>query len=342
MKVVIAAGGTGGHIYPGIAVAEELKARDPKTEILFIGSYEGLERELVQREGFEIKLIPARALLRKISYKSLSAPFIGLWGFLKALSILRSFNPNVVVVTGGYVSFPVIAAAKCLRIPVLLHEENVLPGFTNRFWAPWVKAVTLSFEESQKYLRGTVTGNPVRKRILSARRRTSSRPTLLVLGGSQGALSLNRAILDQINELQAFEIVHVVGERDYKKLPLPHFPFYHSVPYMYNIEEGLAAADLVVSRAGATAISEILAVGRPSILIPFPYSAERHQDLNARAVRDAGAAVVLADAELDKLGSIIKNLMKDKKKLEQMGSAAQKLARPQAAARIVDLIYAIS
>jgi len=236
VRIVICAGGTGGHIYPGIAIAEEIRSRDPKAQILFIGSREGLEEDLVKREGFEIKLISARGLLRKISYRALSAPFVSLRGFFQSLSILRSFKPQMVVVTGGYVSFPVIAAAKVLNLPVLLHEQNVLPGFTTRFWSRFVKILTVSFPETQKYLRGTVTGNPVRQRILKLHRRSAERPTVLVLGGSQGARSINHALLSQIMELKAFRVLHIMGERDYKIFNPPAYPFYQSFPYMYNME----------------------------------------------------------------------------------------------------------
>ena len=342
MRIIICAGGTGGHIYPGIAIAEEIRSRDPNGQIAFIGSREGLEGELIKREGFEIKLISARGLLRKLSYKAISAPFVSLLGFFQSLSILNTFKPQIVVVTGGYVSFPVIAAAKVLNLPILFHEQNVLPGFTARFWSRFVKILTISFPETQKYLNGTVTGNPVRQRILKIHRRSAERPTVLVLGGSQGARSLNRAVLSQITEFKDLRVIHVIGERDYKILNPPAYPFYQSLPYMYNIEEGLAVADLVVSRAGATAISEILAVGLPSILIPFPYSAEGHQDLNAQVLKTAGAAIILPDSELDKLAVTINSLLKDKARLENMGAAARKLARRDAASKIVDLIYAIS
>jgi UDP-N-acetylglucosamine--N-acetylmuramyl-(pentapeptide) pyrophosphoryl-undecaprenol N-acetylglucosamine transferase len=342
MRVIICAGGTGGHIYPGIAIAEEIRSRDPNGQIAFIGSREGLEGELIKREGFEIKLISARGLLRKLSYKAISAPFVSLLGFFQSLSILNTFKPQMVVVTGGYVSFPVIAAAKVLNLPILLHEQNVLPGFTTRFWSSFVKILTVSFPETQKYLNGTVTGNPVRQRILKLRRKSAERPTVLVLGGSQGARSVNSALISQIEKLKEYQVIHITGERDYKILKLPAYPFYQPLPYMYNIEEGLAVADLVVSRAGATAISEILAVGLPSILIPFPYSAEGHQDLNAQVLQTAGAATILADSELNKLADTISNLVKDKARLQDMGAAARKLARRDAAGKIVDLIYAIS
>ena len=346
MKIVIAAGGTGGHIYPGIAIAEELKARDPKGEIAFIGSREGLEADLIPREGYKIELIHARALLRKISYKAISAPFVTLRGFFEAVSILRRIKPDLVLVTGGYVSFPVLAAAKLLGIKTLLSEQNVLPGMTNRFWSRFVDILAISFPETNKYLKGTVTGNPVRKRILDLKKHKEPRPTVVILGGSQGARSINNALIDQLPKLHQIGIIHIIGQRDHEqilsRIDRPRFPFYEPQAYLYNIEAALSRTDLIVSRAGATAIAEILALSLPSILVPFPYSAEGHQDLNAEVIGKAGAGVVLKDQELGKLGDIILELLGKPEQLRQMAQAARKLARPEAASKIADLIYAIN
>jgi UDP-N-acetylglucosamine--N-acetylmuramyl-(pentapeptide) pyrophosphoryl-undecaprenol N-acetylglucosamine transferase len=346
MKIAIAAGGTGGHIYPGIAIAEELRAIDPENELLFIGSYEGLEGNIVKHEGFEIKLIHARALLRKISYKAISAPFMTIIAFFEAIYILLSFKPEMLVVTGGYVSFPVICAAVILRIPFLLHEENVLPGITNRIWHRFARVVTLSFEETLEYMDGTVTGNPVRKRILSAKRKTSEKKTVAIIGGSQGAKSINKAVVSQLKNLEDYKIFHIIGNRDYDKITefveYANYPFYHPLSYVNNIEEVLAQSDLVVSRAGATAISEILALGLPSILVPFPYSAEGHQNLNADVLVNAGAAHVLPDSKLKKLSSEISSILSNEDELKNMREAAAKIVKKGAAREIVKLIYDLS
>jgi UDP-N-acetylglucosamine--N-acetylmuramyl-(pentapeptide) pyrophosphoryl-undecaprenol N-acetylglucosamine transferase len=346
MKVVIAAGGSGGHIYPGIAMAEELKARDPGNQVIFIGGRGGLEEELIKKEGFEIKTIAARGLLRKLSYKAISAPFVELKGFFDALSFLRKFRPAGVIVTGGYVSFPVIAAAKLLRIPVLLHEQNTLPGFTNRFWSSLVDVVTLSFEITQKYIKGTVTGNPVRRRLREAKRKSHDKKTLLIWGGSQGARSINCAIISDLDKLAKWEVIHVTGERDFEmvsdRVDRTTYPFYRIFPYVYNVEDILAQADLVVSRAGATAIFEMLALGLPAILIPFPYSAEGHQDLNAKVISDSGAAMVLDQKNIDKLPQLIEQLMSSDSKLGEMSRNTKKIFKPEAAGKIVDLLYAVA
>jgi UDP-N-acetylglucosamine--N-acetylmuramyl-(pentapeptide) pyrophosphoryl-undecaprenol N-acetylglucosamine transferase len=344
MKVIIVAGGTGGHIYPGIAVAEEIKRRNRSNELLFVGSREGLEGKLVRQEGFQIELIRARGLLRKFSYKAISAPFVSCLGFFDALRIMDSFKPDRLISMGGYVSLPVVLAARLKRIPVLLHEQNSIPGIVNRLCSRLARWITLSFKETQKYLKGRVTGNPVRKRILDAKRSKAIRPTLLIMGGSQGALSINTAIPDLLDKFKGLnlDILHITGERDFDQIKnirdFSPYPFYHLRRYMYNIEEGLALADLVVSRAGATAISEILALGIPSILIPFPYSAEGHQEANAKILKEQGAAELLDNRNLSLLPELVESIIGDPKRSEAMSRAAAGLAKRDAAKRIVDLI----
>ena len=348
MKIAIVSGGTGGHIYPGIAVAEEIKRTDPAAEIFFLGSREGLESDLVPQAGYRIELIRARALLRKLSYKALSAPFVSLIGFFQALKVLRQLRPQAVLSTGGYASLPVVLAAKILGLPIYLHEQNVLPGFTNRLCARWAREVFLSFAASRQYLRGTVTGNPVRRAIIAADREAARRQfgyvpgdrVVLVMGGSQGARSLNLAVVAALPKIAGpVKIIHVVGRRDAalvaQTLAGARYPFYHEVDYLYNISETLAAADLVISRAGATAIAEFTCRGLPMVLVPFPYSAEGHQDLNARAVAEAGAGRVVADQEFtaDKFAELAAGRGLD---LAQMGAAAKRLGRPDAAAKIVE------
>ncbi|OGC11277.1 undecaprenyldiphospho-muramoylpentapeptide beta-N-acetylglucosaminyltransferase [candidate division WOR-1 bacterium RIFOXYA12_FULL_52_29] len=343
MKIVIVSGGTGGHIYPGIAVARELI---PENKVLFIGSEEGLEKGLIAKAGFPIKLIKSRALLRKLSYKALSAPFISLIGFFQALAYLVRERPNVLLSTGGYASLPVVLAAKFLSIPIYLHEQNVLPGVTNRLFARWAKKVFLSFDRSREYLpQGIVTGNPVRGEIALADREASRAlfgcepgdKMVLVVGGSQGARSVNQAVIAALPLIkEGIKIVHIIGSRDFPLLKRSEYPFYKPVEYMYNIAEAIAAADLVVSRAGATAIAEFLVRGLPMVLVPFPYSAEGHQDLNARVVEEAGAGVLVKNGELtpEKFASLVN----DSLDLKQMKEACRRLARPEAAQEIINAI----
>ncbi|OGC05738.1 undecaprenyldiphospho-muramoylpentapeptide beta-N-acetylglucosaminyltransferase [candidate division WOR-1 bacterium RIFOXYA2_FULL_36_21] len=355
MKIIIAAGGTGGHIYPGIAIAEELSKRDQKSDplqsnnILFLTSRDGLGRKIITKEGFPCKTIWARGLKRKISYQSVSAVFIVLIGFFQALYHLIKFKPDIVFLTGGYLSFPVAFAAKVLKIKTILHEQNVLPGFVSRVLSRFVDATILSFEESLKFIFGKVLGNPVRRRIKNIQmEHTNKKKKILIMGGSQGALVLNKTIIKNIDRFKKenVEIIHLVGDRDFtpliEKQDLTPFPFYHPLPYMYNIEEGLSGCDLVISRAGATAIAEFLILGIPSILIPFPYSAEGHQDLNARIVEEKGAGILIFEKDIGKLFNVIDELIHNEKKLNAMSDNALKFAKKTAAEEIVDLIYEIN
>jgi len=291
MRLAVAAGGTGGHIYPALALAAEIKKQSPASEILFLGSEEGLEKDLIPRAGFELRLIKARALLRKFSYQAFSAPFLCALGFFQARKIMQKFSPRFLISFGGYVSLPAALAAKTLNLPILIHEQNVLPGMVNRFLARFAHTVFLSFDKSKDYIsldksKGYVVGNPVRQEIISADREKARQKlgytgedfVVLVMGGSQGARKINEVIikaLPWLAQTSKLKIFHVVGKRDYalveKMLAGKEYAFYRKVDYLYNIAEVLAAADLVVSRAGATALAEFTVRGLPMILIPYPF-----------------------------------------------------------------------
>lgn len=348
MKIAIVAGGTGGHIYPGIAVAQEIKFRFPNAEIIFLGSEEGMEKDLIPRYGFNLRLIKSRALLRKISYQSLSAPVVSIFGFFQAISLLHNFKPNCLFSAGSYVSLPAVLAARILSIPIYLHEQNVLPGITNRFCFKLAKKVFLSFEESKRFAKGEVLGNPLRQEILMVdreicRRKLKINPhkkAILILGGSQGAQKINEVVLSSLEKFpgQEYEILHVIGNRDFgwasRYYEGKNYSFYHPFSYLYNIEEALAAADLVVSRAGATAIAECLSRELPMILVPFPYSAEGHQDLNAKVIENAGGAMVIRNQDFTVEKFLF--LLQDKSiNWEQMSKNCKNLAKPNAAAEIV-------
>jgi len=350
VKIAIVAGGTGGHIYPGLAIAEEVRLRDPKAEILFLGSEEGLEKDLVSRAGYEIKLIKSRALLRKLSYKAISAPFVSVIGFFQALSILKANAPTVLFSTGGYASLPVVLTARLLGIPILLHEQNVLPGAVNRFCQRFSKLNFLSFPQSLEYMRGEVVGNPVRRKILAGQKDQAckklkldkNKKVVLVMGGSQGAKSINQTVLAALSSLPAgVQIIHLIGKRDFDwaEHSFKNFPNYFPFAYLDDMQDVLAAADLVISRAGATAIFEFLAKGLPMVLIPFPYAAGNHQLLNAQAIAKNGAAVVVNDQDFtaNKFIELLSSSVLDYDKMRQ---ASLSLAKPQAAQRIVDFIYA--
>jgi UDP-N-acetylglucosamine--N-acetylmuramyl-(pentapeptide) pyrophosphoryl-undecaprenol N-acetylglucosamine transferase len=379
MKVVIVSGGTGGHIYPGIAIAEEMQDRDIRNEILFIGSENGLEGDIVSKERFSIRLIVAQGIQRVLSFKIFKLPFVLIKGFLQARGILKEFRPDAVISTGGYASFPVVAAAAALRIPIFLHEQNAVPGITNRLCQRFAKKVMLSFKASVKYFnskKAVFTGNPVRQKVILTERGVArqklgidqKRKTILVTGGSQGARRINEVMASLVDFFAAegIQVLHVTGPKDYehvlsltenkvldieKKVPtikgkkkyvtITKYKLYHPMPYMYNIWDGIAASDIIISRAGGTAIAEILARGIPSILVPYPFAAERHQDVNAKELEAAGASVIIENDKFseDAVKALVKELLSDFAKLGAMSKACSAIAHPEAARIIVDDIY---
>jgi len=352
VKIAIVSGGTGGHIYPGIAIAEEIKKRDPLAQVLFIGSKEGLEKDIVAKKGYRLKLIRSRALLRKLSYKAVSSPFICGIGFFQALFILNTFSPKVLVSTGGYASLPAVLAAKLLSIPIFVCEQNVLPGMVNRFCAKIAKKVFLSFPDSLTYIKGEVVGNPVRPQIIAADAKEArqklnlrtDKKVVLVMGGSQGSEKINQAVVASIPNLpQDVYVLHIVGHRDFcavnSSISARDLNNYKAVAYIDDMAVVLAAADLVISRAGATAISEFLVRGLPMVLIPFPYAASDHQSLNANSISKMGAAIVIADSDFT-AEKFIKLVSDSSINYAKMGKAAQALAKLDASERIVNSIYA--
>ncbi len=349
-------GGTGGHVYPAIAIAEAIQDRFLDSQLLFIGSEGGIEEKIVPEARFSLVTIKARGMLRKISYKAITSPFFAVAGFFASLRILRTFDPDIIVATGGFVSLPVVMAAFFLRIPVILHEGNAIPGLSTRICKWFASCVTIAFESQRKYFRWRKVyciGGPVRREITKTVKGIAiqnmglhqDQKIILVLGGSQGARSINKVIIDVIPDLAKLnvQLIHVCGERDYgwvKEAVKEDHQFYHLLPYMYNIWDGLAASDLVVSRAGATVISEIIARQIPSILIPFPYSAEGHQDRNANILKEAGASIVIKDGDLNKevLLREINRILKDRELYDRMRAANATIGKPDAAYEFVNII----
>ena len=350
MKVVIVAGGTGGHIYPGLAVAEALKEK--RAEILFIGGQRGLEGKLISREGFEIKFIHARGFIRRFSLEPMLALYETFLGFIQSLSILRFFKPDIVLSTGGYVSLPVILAARFAQVPIIIHEQNIIPGLTNRLAGRWAKRITLAWAETSKYFpkdKVAVTGNPIRKKILEIGRKLDpDKKTVLILGGSQGARRINQAAIEMLPILNKgnVKVIHLTGERDYSWVSerVRSVQNYEAIPYLFDPSLALASANLVVSRAGATIISEILAKGIPSILIPFPYAAEGHQEKNAKLLERAGAAVVVKDSELsgERLAREVNRLLSDEEGLKKMSEVSRHLGKPEATQKLVQVLYEVA
>jgi UDP-N-acetylglucosamine--N-acetylmuramyl-(pentapeptide) pyrophosphoryl-undecaprenol N-acetylglucosamine transferase len=358
MRVAIAGGGTAGHIYPGLALAEALIEKDRNCEILFIGSKRGIERRLIPSSGFKLATIPGRGLPRKIEPAIISTTILFLLAFFKSLFILLSFKPQVVVGMGGYISLPVIIAAALLRKRVIIHEQNSVPGLANKIAARVADEIAVSFPNSAQFFKKKVilTGNPVRKKIRQAIHRKITKPqpqskTILIFGGSQGARRLNEAALELYELMRAREdirIIHLTGKRDFKQIKQKVSELrkstdkvaYQLFPYKEDIESLYLQTDLVVCRAGATTIAEVAAFGLPVILIPYPYATEKHQEKNAEYLVAEGAARILNDRDVSgqALFKMIDELVTDGKSLAKMRLHSQRLGRPLAAedlARIV-------
>ena len=353
MRVLIAAGGTGGHIYPGIAVAQELRRRDANSIVRFVGTARGLESRLVPQAGFELTLIDSSGLKNV----SLVARLRGLAmlprSFLSTLSLLKKFKPDVVVGAGGYVSGPVVLTAALTKRPTLVMESNALPGWTNRVLARFVDRAAVSFEEALPFFRGkaVVTGNPVRREFFEIPRKTRNPNefSILVFGGSQGARAINEAMIAALPALKtspvALQVKHQTGPSDlervraaYKEAGMDARADVRS--YIDNMVDDFAKADLVICRAGATTTAELIAAGKAALMIPFPFAADDHQRKNAEALQGSGAARMILQQELtgERLASEILELAQQPSKVDEMETSIRKLQRGDAASAAVDII----
>jgi len=354
VKILIAGGGTGGHIYPGIAVAEELRRLRPDAQFLFVGSDRGLEGRVVPEAGFALETLPARGVVRTRWWKLPAAAWGNFVAFVRALGLVKKFHPDVVLCTGGYVSMPVGLAAWWSGKPLLLQEQNSIPGLTNRILSAFAREVHVAFTEARPYLvkKDTLrlSGNPVRRVILSGDRRSARQrfgldeqaPTVFVFGGSRGAKRITEAALQAMRDLRTSldaQWILQTGKEDFNAAKVgAEAAGARAVimPYIIQIHEAYAAADLVVCRAGAMTLAEIAAVGVPAILIPFPYSAYDHQVKNAESLAERGAAILIKDEDLsgERLAQEVLRLLRDKEQLVRTSAHARTFARPDAAERI--------
>ncbi len=348
--IVIAGGGTGGHLYPGISIAEELAARRRGVEIVFAGAGTKLERDILEPHGFRLVAIKSGGIVGKSLAGRMRGIGRAMAGFAQSIRTLMRLRPKVVIGVGGYASGPMVMAAVMLRLPALIHEQNYYPGLTNRLLAPWVRRVAVSFEETRHYFggRGEPTGNPIRAAFRGTRRKARGDTfNILVFGGSQGAKAINGAVVDALPHLRAHRLGlrfwHGTGARDHERLSAAysgHGFEANVVPYITNIREAYEWADLVIARAGASSVSEIAACGKASILVPLPTSAHDHQRYNARKLEEAGAALLMEESSLagEELAKTILRLREDPGRVVAMERSAASLARPDAAARIVDMV----
>jgi UDP-N-acetylglucosamine--N-acetylmuramyl-(pentapeptide) pyrophosphoryl-undecaprenol N-acetylglucosamine transferase len=366
MRVIFASGGTGGHIYPGLAIAGVLKEKGDR--LLFIGTRRGLERRVLEEADFPLFFIRVRPWLQRdwkklplVLGQMLVALFQSLW-------ILKKFRPHLVIATGAYLSAPVVLAASLLGIPAFLHEQNLIPGIANRFLSRlWgVKAIGVTYAESKKYFPGAkvrLTGNPVRPEVLGAEKSKGreslgldpEKRVVLIFGGSRGARRINTATVEALKIFKDYpqlQILHITGKERFKEVsqslealspslnPASRQTGYLVYPYLYNMAEALAASDLVVSRAGATTLAEITGRGLPSILVPYPYATGNHQEYNARHLEEKGAAKVVLDRDLtpDKLARTVLEIVNDETSRQRMSRAARALSQPAALDKILEVI----
>ena len=354
MKVVIAAAGTGGHINPGIAIANKIMKEEPNSKIIFIGTPRGLEVNLVPRAGYELKTIDSYGISRELSFKNIKRLAKTLHSITEAKNILRDFKPDLVIGTGGYICISVCLAAKKLTIPYIIHESNVLPGVATKMLAKKAKKILVGFKEAKDRLPKAknivYTGTPTKVKKLNLTDEEINKkklelgfdldkPLVLVFGGSQGAQSINLSLTNIIkNKMNTnYQIIWAAGPEQYEKvkeelkkdnLDIDKLKGIKIMPYIYNMEEIMNIADLIVSRSGAMTVTEIENVGKPAIFIPFPFAAENHQEYNARALEKGNAAKVILDKNLtaEALNATITQLTKDRELLEQMGENAHKMS----------------
>ncbi len=315
--ILIVAAGTGGHLYPGIAVARAVRTREGDARVVFAVRQGDMGKALLEREGFEVAELPGQGMPRSLSPKLLTFPFKVAGGFGRAWNLLKDLKPHRVVGMGGYLSFPVLTAARLQGIPTLIHEQNVFPGLTNRSLAKLVRSVAVSFPAAAENFPKTktwVSGLPIRPEIgqgnaKEARKRfdlDENRLTFLVFGGSQGAQYLNETVIKAWENLvdlsSQFQVFHVTGEANYKSICISYegrSVAVKVVPYCHQMADAYAAADFVICRAGASTIAELVVARRPALLVPYPYATDNHQLYNAEVLLKAAASEVMLENELD-------------------------------------------
>jgi UDP-N-acetylglucosamine--N-acetylmuramyl-(pentapeptide) pyrophosphoryl-undecaprenol N-acetylglucosamine transferase len=352
MRVILAGGGTGGHLFPGLAVAREFQQRDATTEILFVGTAQGIEARVLPREGFKLETIPVKGLKGR-GWRGLRDSLYGIpASLLESRAIIKRFQPNFIIGLGGYASGPLLLAGKLSDIRCAVMEQNLRPGFTNKILGRWADRVFTSYRESKSYFHGgrvVETGNPVRWSKLPEAAK-DEKFTLLVFGGSAGAHRINVTFVEALERLRDLaplvRVIHQTGQADFASIKEAYGPLSFEaevLPFIDRMDEAYARADLVLCRAGATTVAELTAFGKAGILVPYPYAIYDHQRWNAKALHDRGAAEMILDQELngENLAARIRAYLSDPGLIQRMEKAARSIGRPEAAARIVDECYGV-
>lgn len=358
-RILFAAGGTGGHLFPALSIAEEIKKMEPITEFLFVGARGKIEEWVVPERGYSFRAIWISGMARSLKPSNLLVPIKIFVSLMQSLGLIRNFHPDVVVGTGGFVTGPVLYAATLLRVPTLIQEQNSYPGFTTRKLASRVNEVHIGFETTIRYLKSAqsvvVSGNPTRGELGTVGRENGAKffqldprkKTLLVFGGSLGAASINTAVLRFVDDLKAADVqlIWQTGEHDFERIKFVTTPLSHIrvEKFIERMEYSYAAADLVVCRAGAITLAELTRVGKAAVLVPYPHAAAGHQLLNARALVDAGAATLVLDDELfPKLKDEVFALFRDDDRREEMARRSRSLGNPDAARKIAEAVLRLA
>ncbi|MEA3363001.1 MAG: undecaprenyldiphospho-muramoylpentapeptide beta-N-acetylglucosaminyltransferase [Thermodesulfobacteriota bacterium] len=349
MRLLLAGGGTGGHLFPAVALAQLLLKQDETAAVQFVGTKRGLEQRLLPKLGLPLATVDMVGVVGRGWRGRIELVPKLIKSLIQAKIILRNFKPDLVIGVGGYASVPVLLIAKMTGVPYLIHEQNAIPGLSNRLFGRWAKSICLSFSESGSGFdrsKTVVTGNPLRQGLESVAEEMSQRGKLLIFGGSRGARAINQAVIEMLPFLieweQRPEILHQTGEEDLLQVQQAYrnagFNPEQVVPFIDDMASAYRQASLVICRAGATTLAELTACGRAAILIPFPSAAGDHQTANAKALENVGAAISLPQSELvpESLARLVKNLLADRQTLQRMGEQGRQLNFPGAAERILN------
>lgn len=348
MRILLAGGGTGGHLFPAVALAQKFLADEWRAEVLFVGTDRGIEARVLPELGLPLRTVDIEGFVGRGIAEKFAVLTQLVHSVRQSLVILDDFRPDLVIGVGGYASAPVLMAAKWRGIPYLIHEQNAWPGLTNRLLARWAERICLSFVEAERAFHSgatIVTGNPVRAGMADCPGLPDGPPQLLIFGGSRGARAINNTMLEALPLLEPLRgklgIQHQTGSDDHERIAAG----YHAagwndaevVPFINDMAAAYQRSHLVLCRAGATTIAELTACGRPAVLVPFPFAAGDHQSANARALARQGAALMLEQKTLtsDVLGQLLVGLLEDRSRLQQMSALARSLGKPQAAELIL-------
>lgn len=358
MNIIIAGGGTGGHLFPALAIARAVEKSISGVKVTFVGTARGLEAKIIPKEGFDIRFITSEGLVGKSAFRMLSSAFKIPLSLRESHRILKELKPDMVLGVGGYSSGPLVACARCMGIPTLIHEQNTLPGLTNKMLGKIVDTVAVTYHESIKYFpkdKTFLTGNPVRTEILEGSRERGyeifsldrDRFTIFIFGGSRGASHINHAVDEALIYLDEYrdkiQFLHQTGEAEFDVMKETYNKrgFKGTVmPFAYEMADAYAVADLIVSRAGATTLAELTACGKAAILVPYPHAAANHQEINARKLWDIGAAHVVLDRDLNgkSLSEMIRYMLEKPGAVSEMARISKSLGSREATDKVIELI----